>query len=70
MMHSELIEWRICKVTRQRIEGERSPGMWTFHSEGAQSTFGLTRAKKILKVLGPGWEIRHSSTFEPPTEEK
>jgi hypothetical protein len=70
MMHSELIEWRICKVRRARTAGERNPGVWTFHSEGAQSTFGLTRARKILKALGAGWEIRHARTFEQPVEEK
>jgi hypothetical protein len=27
------------------------------HSEGAQSVFGRTRAEKIIKKLGKGWEV-------------
>lgn len=61
-MHSELIEWRISKTAQ---------GRRVFHSEGAQSIFGLSRARKILKLLGGDpWEIVHKDTFEPPTEEK
>lgn len=65
MMHSELIEWRIGKPRRAHRPNEG----WVFHSEGAQSTFGLTRARRILKNLGAGWEIRHATTFEPPQKD-
>jgi len=61
-MHSELIEWRIAKRRRGEIVA--------FHSEGAQSTFGLSRARKILKGLGPGWEILKASSLEPPPEKE
>ena len=61
LMRSELIEWRIC-CTR---EGRR-----LFHSEGAQTVFGLTRARKIVKNLGEPWRIVHGTTFdEPPKKE-
>jgi hypothetical protein len=59
-MHSELIEWVVTRVKN----GER-----TFHTEGAQSVFGLTRARKVVKALGPPWEVRKQSTLEEPTKE-
>ena len=66
----ELVEWRICRPQKaQRAFG----GGWVFHAEGAQSIFGLSRARKILRELkrnGDGhknhcWEIRHAMSFEP-----
>lgn len=61
-MHSELIEWRICRTHQ---------GRYLFHSEGAQSVFGLSRARKILKALGGDpWKIIHQSTFEEPKKDQ
>ncbi len=60
---SELIEWRICRPQPKGVDG------WIFHSEGAQSIFGLSRARKILRELTRDrktWEIRHVDSFEPP----
>lgn len=59
-MHSELIEW----VVVQEVRGEMH-----MHSEGAQTVFGLTRAKRVCKGLGPPWEIRRINSFEKPEEE-
>lgn len=49
-MRSQLIEW----VIERTRKGE------TFrHSEGAQTVFSESRAKKILKGLEPGWAMRN-----------
>ena len=61
MLHSELIEWSIVK---------RQGALWKHHLEGAQSVFGLTTARKIVKRLGPPWEVRKASTLELPEKEK
>jgi hypothetical protein len=50
MMRSEPIEW----VIERTHKGE------TFrHSEGAQTIFSHSRAKKIAKLLGPAWSLRN-----------
>lgn len=59
-MHSEMIEWVVTCVRK----GERC-----FHSEGAQTQFGLTRARKVVKALGPPWEVRKVSTLEEPEKD-
>lgn len=61
--HHGLIEWAVVKMGRRGVEAR--------HSEGAQVVFGLQRAKKIAKELGPPWEIRHYQDFTkvPPAEE-
>jgi hypothetical protein len=64
LMHCELIEWRICRPAPKGSEGLQ------FHSEGAQATFSLSRARKILKQLGEPWEIRHAQSFEQPEKEQ
>ncbi len=62
LMHSERIEWSIVKTRAGEVIAR--------HSEGAQTVFGRTRAKKILKALdGAGWEIRRAATLESPDEE-
>lgn len=59
MSHAELIEWCIVKQEPERL---------LRHSEGAQTVFGLTRARQIAKKLGPSWRIRHIDTQKPPEE--
>lgn len=61
MLHSELIEWQVVK---------RQGALWKHHLEGAQSVFGLSTARKIVKKLGPPWEVRHTQTLELPEKEK
>lgn len=39
----------------------RRGGIEKRHSEGAQTLFGLMRAKEIVKALGAPWEVRHVS---------
>lgn len=59
-MHSELIEWVVTRLEK----GQRK-----FHTEGAQSVFGMTRARKVAKALGPPWEVAHRDLLTPPIEE-
>lgn len=56
---SELIEWEVVHADKDGIHR---------HSEGAQSRFGLTRAKKIAKALGEPWHVVHWHTFVSPDE--
>ena len=62
MSHVELIEWQIIKIDRRH-------GIETVlrHSEGAQTTFGLSRARTIAKKLGAGWRVVHATTYAEPT---
>ena len=61
MTHCEPIEWSIIRFDRD--------GKMLRHNEGAQSVFGLERARKVVHKLGPGWKIRHVDTLvEPPTD--
>ena len=62
-MHVELIEWQIIKIDRRH-------GIETVlrHSEGAQTTFGLSRARTIAKKLGAGWRVVHATTYAEPTD--
>ncbi len=57
---SELVEWEVLHVDKA--------GQIIRHSEGAQSRFGLTRAKKIAKALGEPWKVNHYHTLIPPDE--
>lgn len=59
MLHSEPIEWQIVRLERGRV---------IVHSEGAQTVFGRTRAKKVLKELGPGWFLRNIHSGDEPDE--
>lgn len=56
----EQVEWRVLK------EDEHG----TIHnaSDGAQSMFGLTNAKKLAQKLGPPWQVRHRTTMLTPEE--
>ena len=63
MTHCEPIEWSIIRFDRD--------GKMSRHNEGAQSVFGIERARKILKKLGPGWKVRHMDTLaEPPVTDE
>lgn len=57
---SELIEWRVVK--------ELENGVWHNASDGAQSMFGLTTAKKLAQRLGPPWQVKHRTTMLGPEE--
>lgn len=57
---SELVEWEVLHVDKA--------GNIVRHSEGAQSRFGLTRARKIAKALGEPWKVNHYHTLVPPDE--
>jgi hypothetical protein len=61
LIRSEAIEWVITCISK---------GRRLFHSEGAQTVFGLTRARKIVKLLGEPWKIAHKDTFDeaPPKD--
>jgi len=59
-MHSELIEWQVVRTDK----GERR-----VHSEGAQSVFGRTRARKVAKELGPPWRVVNLKNEEPTDED-
>lgn len=54
----ELVEWRVIWTDEHG----------TIHnaSDGAQSIFGLTRAKDLAKRLGPPWQAVHRTTMLPP----
>lgn len=52
------VEWGVYKID--------PAGLKVRHSEGAQTVFGLTRARKVLKELGEGWTVLHAHTGEPP----
>jgi hypothetical protein len=60
-MRSELIEWYVTCV----VDGQRK-----FASEGAQTVFSLTRARKVVKSLGEPWKIVHKDTFAEPQKEE
>lgn len=55
-MHCEPIDCVVIKIERRRTMR---------HSEGAQSIFGRTRAEKITKKLGKGWEVLTLDEFQP-----
>lgn len=55
---SELVEWEVLHVEPN--------GNIQRHSEGAQSRFGLTRARQIAQELGPPWVVNHYHTLVPP----
>lgn len=59
--HYELIEYRLARRTKA---GQPTQ----FHQDGAQSVFSLSRARKILRNIGPAWQIVHMSTLEPAPE--
>ena len=62
MLHSELIEWSVVQFKDGKI---------LRHNEGAQSVFGLTRARQVQKKLGPAWRVRKAADlFESPPDEK
>lgn len=54
-MTMELIEYVIARTENGQIK---------YHTEGAQSVFGLTRAKKIAKALGPPWKAMKQTPGE------
>lgn len=56
--HMDEVEWGVYKID--------PAGLKVRHSEGAQTVFGLTRARKVLKELGEGWTVLHAHTGEPP----
>lgn len=58
--HSGLIEWVVTCTDK---------GIRKFHTEGAQSVFGITRARKVAKALGPPWVVRKRVTLEEPDKE-
>lgn len=58
--HMDEIEWGVYKIAPD--------GSKVRHSEGAQTVFGLTRARKVLKELGEGWVVLHTSTGDPPPD--
>ena len=60
-MRCEPIEWQLMKQAKLGL---------LRHSEGAQTTFGLSRARRILKNLGPGWAIVHMTTHAPPPDDQ
>jgi hypothetical protein len=61
--HMGAVEWTLVKLGRTGVVEAR-------HSEGAQSVFGIGRARKILKELGAGWVIRHyQESWRAPTAE-
>jgi hypothetical protein len=53
------IEWEL-------VHTDSRTGQQVKHSEGAQTVFGLARARKILKLLGPGWRIQHRDDRSDP----
>jgi hypothetical protein len=55
------VEWGVYKI---EPDGSR-----VRHSEGAQTVFGLTRARKVLKELGAEWVILDQEGNPPPTQE-
>ncbi len=57
---TEQVEWR---VLWQDEHGTIHNGV-----DGAQSMFGLTRAKDLAKKLGPPWEVKHRATMLSPDE--
>ena len=60
--HHGAIEWVVLKIGRHGIEAR--------HSEGAQTVFGLARAREIRKSLGDPWSVRHCFDFQrEPTAE-
>ena len=59
-MHSELID---CVVVR------KDRGHWRYHVDGAQSVFGVTRARKVAKELGPPWEVRKAASLDLPDKD-
>lgn len=58
--HLERVEWAVYKIAP---DGSR-----VRHSEGAQTVFGLSRARRVVKELGAGWVIRHATEDTPPEE--
>jgi len=56
----EQVEWR---VLWEDEHGTVHNGM-----DGAQSMFGLTRAKDLAKRLGPPWRVAHRATMLTPEE--
>ncbi len=56
---SEQVEWEIVHVDKDGLHR---------HSEGAQSRFGLTRARKIAKALREPWHVVHWHTLVSPEE--
>ena len=54
----ERVEWCVLRVTKE--------GKIEYHSEGAQSRFGKTKALQIAKSLGLPWVVNHFYTLVPP----
>jgi hypothetical protein len=57
---SEQVEWRVL--------WEDEGGVIHNGMDGAQSMFGLTRAKDLAKKLGPPWQVKHRTTLLTPDE--
>jgi len=57
-----LVQWQIVRFARD--------GTYVRHSEGAQTVFGLKRARQVVKALPKGWTIRHTADalLAPPKE--
>lgn len=56
---AERVEWQVQRLLRtQRVN----------YQDGAQSVYGLTTARKLVKQLGPPWEIRHLKTGASPED--
>jgi hypothetical protein len=56
---AERVEWLVTRLLRtQRVN----------YQDGAQSVYGLTTARKLVKQLGPPWEIRHCNTGDAPKD--
>jgi hypothetical protein len=57
---SEQVEWRVM--------WEDEHGTWHNAQDGAQTLFGLTRAKELAQKLGAPWQVRHRASLLSPDE--
>lgn len=66
----EQVEWEIIRIGKAKdAEGNPIPGAAIErHSEGAQTRFGLSRAREVAKNLGKPWQVVHYHTLVPPDE--
>lgn len=59
--HMDEVEWAVYKIAPD--------GSKVRHSEGAQTVFGLTRARRVAKELGAEWVVLHAEGGTPPGQE-
>lgn len=57
---SEQVEWRVLR--------EDEHGVIHNASDGAQSMFGLTAARRLARKLGPPWQVLHRTSMLTPEE--